>query len=134
MRYRVRCLGMLAEKSVTRANCNPLGYILVLGVIVAGVSYHFRDAILNAIKDGVILLGIGFLIYGAIHIAGHIREHRRTSYAELRAQAIARPKADDDGASEEPELDPVQEAERVVSQAYQRHGAGGTQDGSRRVG
>lgn len=131
----MRCLGMKKiEESVTRANCNPLGYILVLGLIVAGVTYHFRDAILNVIKDGVIILGIAFLIYGAIHIAGHIREHRRASYAELRAQAIERAKVDGDGTSEEPELDPVQEAERVVSEAFQGLGPGGTQDGSRRVG
>lgn len=134
MRNRVRYLGMLAEKSVTQANCNPLGYILVLGVIVAGVSYHFRDAILNAIKDGVMLLGIAFLIYGAIHIAGHVRERRRASYAELRAQAIERHKAQGDGAPEDQHLDPVLEAERVVSQAFQGLGPDPTQDGSRRVG
>lgn len=123
MRFFTRYL----ERSVTQANCNPLGYILALVAIVGGVSYHFRDAIFNVIKDAVMVCAAGFLVYAVIHIAGHIVAHRKRL-------AHSHEPADGKSEAEDAAADPVEEAERVVSQAYQGLGSEATQDRPGRVG
>lgn len=105
------------ERSVSQANCNPVVCVLAMVAIVIGVVYHFRVAILNVIKDTVMVSAAVFLAYAAVHITGHIIRHRRR-LAQNRKFDQREPDVEANA------CDPVQEAERLVSQAYQASSAG----------
>lgn len=123
MKFLVGKMGRYASQ----ANCNPLLWMLALAVFVLGVAYHFRDAILNVIKDTVMIMAAVLLAYGIAHVTGHIIVHRR------RLAHLHEAERGTDVPEKSATADPVEEAERLVSQAYQGLDYRATQGRSRRV-
>lgn len=97
------------EQWASRANCSPLLALVALAGVVFAVMFNFREAVFQAVKYTLMCAAIGFLIYMAIHVTGHIIRWR-SKHEHLSAEAEA---------ATDTTLDPVSQADAVLDAALQ---------------
>jgi hypothetical protein len=107
----------IAENSVTRTNCNPILWIGALALIVFGLMYHFRSAIIHVVVLTLMWLAGIFLAFAAVHIARHILRWHSHSHAEVEDAEVAEAKSNSPTV-----VDPVTQAEDVLSAALENLG------------
>jgi multisubunit Na+/H+ antiporter MnhC subunit len=108
----------MAERSVSSTNCNPLLYLVALAVIVGGLMYHFRSAIIHTVVLTLMWLSAIFILFSVAHITRHIISwHKKHSHVSA------------ENAKEEfsTVVDPVAQAESVLSAALEGLGTEATQ-------